>query len=79
MRKNRYLDIAHMPEHVKGHPSRMSHEFGVRLLGLILVMPGITKWESCGSSISFLENPGLYWKSRDKNQTCILIDCGNML
>ena len=29
--KNRYLDIAHMPEHVKGHPSRMSHEFGVRL------------------------------------------------
>ena len=29
--KNRYSDIAHMPEHVKGHPSRMSHESGVRL------------------------------------------------
>ena len=28
---NHYQDIYHMPKHVKGHPSRMSHEFGIRL------------------------------------------------
>ena len=28
---NRYKDIYNMPMHVKGHPARMSHEFGVRL------------------------------------------------
>ncbi|MBD5395728.1 MAG: beta-galactosidase [Lachnospiraceae bacterium] len=28
---NQYEDIYHMPPHPDGHPSRMSHEFGVRL------------------------------------------------
>lgn len=28
---NHYEDLFHMPEHVKGHPSRMSHELGMRL------------------------------------------------
>ena len=28
---NRYEDIYNMPTHVKGHPARMSHEFGIRL------------------------------------------------
>jgi len=28
---NRYEDLFHMPEHVKGHPSRISHEIGMRL------------------------------------------------
>jgi len=28
---NHYADLFHMPEHVKGHPSRMSHETGMRL------------------------------------------------
>lgn len=28
---NRYKDVLHMPEHVKGHPSRISHETGMRL------------------------------------------------
>ena len=28
---NQYKDIYHMPTHVKGHPARMSHEFGIRL------------------------------------------------
>lgn len=29
--KNHYNNIFQMPEHVKGHPSRMSHETGIRL------------------------------------------------
>lgn len=29
--RNHYEDLYHMPEHVKGHPGRMSHELGVRL------------------------------------------------
>lgn len=28
---NKYEDIYNMPVHVKGHPGRMSHEFGIRL------------------------------------------------
>ena len=28
---NHYEDLFHMPEHVKGHPSRISHELGMRL------------------------------------------------
>lgn len=28
---NHYEDLYHMPEHVSGHPGRMSHEFGIRL------------------------------------------------
>ncbi len=28
---NLYMDIYNMPPHIKGHPSRMSHEFGIRL------------------------------------------------
>lgn len=28
---NHYADLLHMPEHIKGHPSRMSHEIGARL------------------------------------------------
>lgn len=28
---NRYEDLYNMPAHVKGHPARMSHEFGIRL------------------------------------------------
>lgn len=28
---NHYEDVLNMPEHVKGHPSRMNHEFGMRL------------------------------------------------
>ncbi len=29
--KNDYEDVFEMPEHIEGHPSRMSHEYGVRL------------------------------------------------
>jgi len=28
---NHYEDLFHMPEHVEGHPDRMSHEVGIRL------------------------------------------------
>ena len=28
---NRYRDMFNHPAHVKGHPTRMSHEYGVRL------------------------------------------------
>lgn len=28
---NHYEDLFHMPEHVEGHPERMSHEIGIRL------------------------------------------------
>lgn len=29
--RNHYEDVFHMPRHPQGHPTRMSHEFGVRL------------------------------------------------
>ena len=29
--RNRYEDLFHMPEHVEGHPERISHELGMRL------------------------------------------------
>ncbi|MDL2205979.1 beta-galactosidase [Eubacteriales bacterium OttesenSCG-928-N13] len=29
--RNQYIDLFHMPEHVAGHPERMTHELGMRL------------------------------------------------
>lgn len=31
LHSNHYEDLFHMPEHVEGHPERMSHEVGIRL------------------------------------------------